>query len=57
MKNAPCGNNNRSDAIDENSSDFSDIELETIQKRKEARKKTRKKWTALPWVVHHLQVA
>lgn len=41
MKNAPCGN--RSDAIDENSSDFSDIELETIQKRKEARKKTRKK--------------
>lgn len=43
MKNAPCGNNNGSDAIDENSSDFSDIELETIQKRKEARKKTRKK--------------
>ena len=43
MKNAPCGNNNRSDAIDANSSDFSDIELETIQKRKEARKKTRKK--------------
>jgi len=32
MKITPYGDNNRSDAIDEHISEFSDLELETIQK-------------------------
>lgn len=32
MKITPYGDNNRSDAIDEHISGFSDLELETIQK-------------------------
>ena len=43
MKNAPYEDDNRSDAVDENSSEFSDKELETIQKETQKEKRLEKK--------------
>lgn len=51
MKNAPYGGSNQSDAANENTSVFSDIELETSQKE------MKKKWTDLPRAVEHLLVS
>ena len=55
MKNTPYGDN-RSDAIDEYISEFSDLELETIQKETQKENKIGRKWTDFPGVVKHLQV-
>ena len=43
MKNTPYGDNNRSDAIDECISVFSDLELETIQKETQKENKIGRK--------------
>lgn len=43
MKNTPHRDNNRSDAIDERISEFSDLELETIQKETQKENKIGRK--------------
>lgn len=43
MKNVPYGDDNRSDAVAENSTEFSDKELETIQKETQKEKRLEKK--------------
>lgn len=61
MKNVPYGDDNRSDAVAENSTEFSDKELETIQKETQKEKRLEKKeqifhelWNVFRWLNIHV---